>query len=65
MAVVFWNLKTKPSCACLDRESGEWLFFHEGQAFVVDPSGAHHADAYVLIYQREEALNGSFGIGMK
>jgi hypothetical protein len=48
----------------LDRESGEWLFFHEGQAFVVDPSGAHHADAYVLIYQREEALNGSFGIGM-
>jgi hypothetical protein len=39
VAVVFCNLKTKPSRACLDQNMGEWLFFHEGQAFVVDPSG--------------------------
>ena len=40
------------SCACLDQESDQWLYFDDEKVLSVDPSGAHNRDAYLLFYQK-------------
>ena len=40
------------SCACLDQETDQWLYFDDEKVLAVDPSGAHNRDAYLLFYQK-------------
>jgi hypothetical protein len=51
-AVIFWNLKTRPSVACWDEDLDRWIFFQEGTVFTIDSASLSQEDVYVLGYQR-------------
>lgn len=39
-------------CSCYDEATDRWIFLDEDQAFVIDPTGAHYPDGYVLFYKK-------------
>jgi hypothetical protein len=51
-AVIFWNLKTRPSVACWDEDMDRWILFQEGTVFTIDSASLSQEDVYVLGYQR-------------